>query len=267
MDRIICNPIDLPYRYQDMVVPGFARVVCREGADPSLVRFRGRYYLFVSMSGGFWHSPDLVAWEFVATPGLPILDYAPDVREIDGALVFTASNADRPCSFWRTTDPLSGEFEEIPGPFPFWDPNLFQDDDGRVYLYWGCSNDQPIRGVELDRATLKPLGEPTELFGGDDAARGWERFGEADGTNVPDGASPYGGDHRDLHNLRHSFPTRRSSDLEQHPVGVEARRVDADATLERVVHGDARGGHVPPVAVLVLHGAAVAGARSEAAGQ
>ncbi len=195
MNRIICNPIDLPYRYQDMVVPDFARVVCREGADPSLVRYRGRYYLFVSMSGGFWHSLDLASWEFVATPGLPILDYAPDVREIDGALVFTASHGSKACSFWRTTDPLSGEFEEIPGSFPFWDPCLFQDDDGRVYLYWGCTNDQPIRGVELDRATFHPLGPPVDLFGGDEGRHGWELFGEADGTAAPTGTSDFSGDH------------------------------------------------------------------------
>ena len=80
-------------------------------------------------------------------PDLPILDYAPDVREVDGALVFSASKSDQPCSFWRTTDPLSGVFEELLGTFPFWDPNLFQDDDGRVYLYWGCSNETPIHGV------------------------------------------------------------------------------------------------------------------------
>jgi hypothetical protein len=195
VEPVICNPLDLPYRYQDMTVPGFLRVVCREGADPSLLRFRGRYYLFVSMGGGFWHSPDLASWEFVATPGLPIQDYAPDVREVDGALVFTASHHGTPCSFWRTADPLSAEFEELPGTFPFWDPNLFQDDDGRVYLYWGCSNDQPVRGVEVDRRTLRPLGEPVALISGDDRHHGWERFGEADGVAAPSGISPFDGSH------------------------------------------------------------------------
>ena len=152
-DPIVCNPLDLGYAYSDLTVRGHTRVVWREGADPSLVRYRDRYYLFVSMSGGFWHSDDLATWEFVPTPELPVLDYAPDVREIDGALVFSASKHDAPCSFWRTTDPLAG-FEEIPGPFPFWDPSLFQDDDGRVYLYWGCTPDRPLQGVELDRSTL-----------------------------------------------------------------------------------------------------------------
>ena len=32
----------------------------REGADPTLVYFKGKYYLFVSMSAGFWYSDDLL---------------------------------------------------------------------------------------------------------------------------------------------------------------------------------------------------------------
>lgn len=186
--RVVCNPLDLPYAYQDMTVPGFLRSVQREAADPSLVRYRDRYYLFVSMSGGFFHSTDLVSWEFVATPHLPILDYAPDVREIDGALVFSASRHGDPCSFWRTTDPLGGVFEELPGTFPFWDPCLFQDDDGRVYLYWGCSNVEPIRGVELDRTTFHPIGEAVDLFGGAQLQHGWERVGDTEDAPFVEGA-------------------------------------------------------------------------------
>ena len=60
-----CNPLDLGYRYQHMKegerIAGF-----REGADPTLVYFKGRYYLFVSMSAGFWYSDDLLHWDFPA---------------------------------------------------------------------------------------------------------------------------------------------------------------------------------------------------------
>lgn len=46
-----CNPLDLGYRYQHMNEDG--RVFAgREGADPTLVLFKERYYLFVSMSAG-----------------------------------------------------------------------------------------------------------------------------------------------------------------------------------------------------------------------
>jgi beta-xylosidase len=155
-----------------------SRNVHREAADPSLVFYRGTYYLFVSMSRGFWHSLDLVNWIYQGTDKLPPFAYAPDVREIDGDLLICASHKEGPSPFFRSADPLSDDFEEVsPGTFPFWDPNLFQDDDGRIYLYWGCDDMQPIRGVELDR-NLQPNADAVELISSDTAVRGWERLGE-----------------------------------------------------------------------------------------
>ena len=85
-----CNPLDLGYRYQHMKegerIAGF-----REGADPTLVYFKGKYYLFVSMSAGFWYSDDLLHWDFHADPDLLIYDYAPDVRQVGEYLYFSAS--------------------------------------------------------------------------------------------------------------------------------------------------------------------------------
>lgn len=178
MPHTVSNPIDLTYRFQDVSIGPFFRGVGREGADPSLVCFDDRYYMFVSMSGGFWHSDDLLSWEYVALPTIPAYDYAPDVRVVDGYLVVCASRASKPCNFFRTNDPLSGVWEEIPGTFAFWDPNLFQDDDGRLYLYQGCSSRKPIDVVELDRETFTPMGSPIPLIGNDTAHHGWERLGE-----------------------------------------------------------------------------------------
>jgi xylan 1,4-beta-xylosidase len=177
LSTTVCNPIDIPYRFQELTVGPFYRRVVREGADPSLIRFRDRYYLFVSMSKGFWHSTDLRDWEFVATPTLPNYDYAPDVRVIDDLLVVCASHPTKNGNFYRTADPLGGEWEVIEGTFTFWDPNLFQDDDGRVFFYWGCSDKTPIQGVELDRQTFRQLGEPVAIVRSDIAAHGWERRG------------------------------------------------------------------------------------------
>ncbi|MFJ4175365.1 family 43 glycosylhydrolase [Microbacterium sp. NPDC089696] len=184
--RYSCNPLDLAYRFQDVRFSGVVggvkiseprRSVHREAADPSIVRYRGRYLLFASMSAGFWHSEDLVDWTFVPTDRLPALDYAPDVREIDGALYVSASRkTDSP--ILRSEDPLANDFVEVSAGFPFWDPNLFQDDDGRVYLYWGCDNRTPIQGVEVDRSTMEPIGDPVALISSDTAARGWEQVGE-----------------------------------------------------------------------------------------
>ncbi len=182
---VVCNPVDLAYRYQDFA-GGPLRAVFREAADPSVVRYDGRYYLFASMSGGFWHSTDLREWEFAATPDLPAGDYAPDIREVDGALVVTASRRRPGSPIFRSRAPLTEGFEQIAeSTFAWWDPNVFQDDDGRTYLYWGCSDKEPLRGVEVDPATLRPIGETVDLLGGRPHEHGWERNGENNRTRPP----------------------------------------------------------------------------------
>lgn len=174
--KTYCNPLDLGYRYQHMKegprVAGF-----REGADPTLVYFKNKYYLFVSMSAGFWYSDDLLRWDFHADPDLLIYDYAPDVRQVGGYLYFSASRKGRNCPILRTADPLTEPFTEVSAPFSFWDPDMFCDDDGRVYFYWGCSNMSPIWGVELDPETMTPIGEKKELIFGHEKELGYERPG------------------------------------------------------------------------------------------
>lgn len=88
------------------------------------------------------------------------------------------------CSYYRTKDILNGPYEEIPGSFDFWDPNLFCDDDGRIYFYWGCSNATPLWGVELDAETMLPLGERKVLIEGDAWSKGYERVGKTI-ANIP----------------------------------------------------------------------------------
>ena len=183
--KYYCNPLNVPYRYQFNADPrrGGALQICREAADPSLIQFQGRYYIFASMTLGVWVSDDLVHWESHRLPDeLPLYDYAPDVRVLGDWVYFCASNREHPCDRWRTKDILNGPYERIEGSFPFWDPNLFRDDDGRVYFYWGCSNQTPIYGVELDAETMLPKGEKAALIEGRPFAVGFERVGENNST-------------------------------------------------------------------------------------
>jgi len=179
-----CNPLNIEYKFQFVKRqrPGMTSdtyQIYREAADPSLVLFKGLYYLFPSMTTGFLTSENLVDWAFHPLGNeVPVYDYAPDVRQIGDYLYFSASRREENCSFYRSIDPLNEPFEEIAGTFPFWDPNLFQDDDGRVYFYWGCSNMTPIYGVEVDPATMKPLSEPIVMFDSDKCSRGYERIGD-----------------------------------------------------------------------------------------
>lgn len=184
-----CNPLDLNYRYQHTRENG-KKAGFREGADPTLVLFKEKYYLFVSMSAGFWYSDDLTNWEFHADPELLIYDYAPDVRQVGDYLYFCASRSEESCPILRSRDPLGEPFEEVSAPFAFWDPDLFCDDDGRVYLYWGCSNVTPIYGVEMDPETMTPIGEKKELLGGRQDVNGYERPGENGIVEKEDGR-PY----------------------------------------------------------------------------
>ena len=183
--KYYCNPININYRYQFNADPRKhgEMQICREAADPSLILFQGRYYIFASMTLGVWVSDDLVNWENHRLPEeLPLYDYAPDVRVLGDWVYFCASSREQNCDRWRTKDILNGPYEKIEGSFPFWDPNLFADDDGRVYFYWGCSNMTPIYGVELDPETMQPIGEKRELIFGDPYAIGYERIGENNST-------------------------------------------------------------------------------------
>ena len=133
MEKWICNPLDLEYRYQYRTSLMGGHSLAREAADPTLLLFQDTYYLFASMSGGFWYSDDLADWKFREAPELPIYDYAPDVRAIGGRVVFSASRRGEPCTFYASTDPLAEPFQALTSPFDFWDPDIFEDDDGRVF--------------------------------------------------------------------------------------------------------------------------------------
>lgn len=180
-----CNPLNIEYKYQFNKSEG-AMAIYREAADPSIVLFKGKHYLFPSMTAGFLVTDNLIDWTFHPLKGLPVYDYAPDVRVIGEYIYFSASHRTKNCSFYRTKDPVNGEFEEIEGTFPFWDPNLFEDENGRVYFYWGCSNQTPIYGVELNPGDMKPVGDEVALIYGNIDEHGFERNFEGHISKSPE---------------------------------------------------------------------------------
>ncbi len=166
--REYCNPLDISYKFQH-----YRQNAHREAADPTLVYFKGRYYLFASMSMGFYHSDDLVHWQWHENQLEPY-GYAPDVRQ-KGEYLYFCSSGGNPSLIWRTKDPIEGRFEQVSAPLGFWDPDVFFDDDGKAYLFWGSSDRSPIYGVELDSETMMPVGEPQPVLAQDISAHGWER--------------------------------------------------------------------------------------------
>ena len=172
--RTACNPIDLSYRFR-LEAPSR-----REAADPSIVRFGNDYYLFVSKSGGYFRSSDLVEWELIVPEsGFPLENYAPTAEVIGDAIYFVTSGYDK---VLKSTDPKSGKWEvareNLEPANTDTDPALFLDDDGRLYYYGGCSNESPIRGMELDPKTFEIIGAPVPLLNSRREKYGWEVQGD-----------------------------------------------------------------------------------------
>jgi xylan 1,4-beta-xylosidase len=174
----ICNPLNLNYRFC------LDKPSRREAADPTMINYENEYYLFASKSGGYWHSTDLINWDLITTQDLPLEDYAPTAVVIKDTIFFMAS-ADKPV-IYKTADPKSGKWQIANPAFPIGmiDPCLFLDEDGRLYFYYGCSNVNPIYGVELDLKTLNPIGKPKELFNSHKDKYGWERSGDYNDRNA-----------------------------------------------------------------------------------
>ncbi len=172
-EKTFCNPLNLNYRFQYS-----SDVSYREAADPTLIRYKETYFLFVSHSGGYWYSDDLLQWEYLPVKTLPIEDYAPDAITINDTVFYIASAENRK-PFYYTTDPFKDDWKPYPDTLPFavWDPHFFLDDDGQRYLYWGCSNVQPIYGIKLD-SRLRAVGEPVVLITHNADKYGWEVPGE-----------------------------------------------------------------------------------------
>ncbi|MBR2085238.1 MAG: discoidin domain-containing protein, partial [Muribaculaceae bacterium] len=60
---------------------------------------------------------------------------------------------------------------------PTWDPYVFLDDDGRLYEYYGSSNEYPVKGVEISREDFTPVSKIHDLVLLQPDKHGWERFG------------------------------------------------------------------------------------------
>jgi hypothetical protein len=160
----------------------------RSGADPVIVTHKNEYYLFVTISGGWWHSKDLVNWNYVVPDKWPMEDMcAPAAVSVrDTLYLFQSTFQQRPIFY--STEPEIGKLKflnrwlpQLPKDIGPWDPALFHDPDtDKWYMYWGSSNVYPIFGAELDKSrnlTYKDKTDYKPLIFLDQYQHGWERFG------------------------------------------------------------------------------------------
>lgn len=175
------NPVDLPYRYQTPVkIPQIQLKLgeaYREAADPTIITYKGLYYLFASHSKGYWHSPDLQHWTFVEASGYAVDKFAPTVVVIRGRMYLATSESTR--RIWTTDDPKSGRwYEAAVIEQRYEDPDLFLDDDGRLYMYSGLASKGPLRVDELDTTTFRVIRTAQISQSRDKDGRGWEVPGD-----------------------------------------------------------------------------------------
>ncbi|MFA8435211.1 MAG: family 43 glycosylhydrolase [Marinifilaceae bacterium] len=174
-----CNPIDIDYTY--MVYNSSRNISYRSGADPAVVEFRGEYYMFVTRSFGYWHSTDLVNWDFIK-PAQWFFEgcNAPTAFNYKDSVLYFAGDPAGYGSILYTDNPKSGKWTPTASiTNGIQDSELFIDDDGRTYLYWGSSNIHPIRVKELNKDDrMLEVGDKKELINLIEEEHGWERFGE-----------------------------------------------------------------------------------------
>ena len=191
--KTYCNPLNLDYGYTP--IPNFSEAGRhRATADPVITMYKGDYYLFSTNQWGYWWSSDMLNWHFIPRSFLKPWHHvyddlcAPATLVLGDTLLVIGSTYAKNFPLWMSTNPKKDQWKEAVDSFQAgaWDPALFLDDDGRIYLYHGSSNVYPLYGWEIDRKTLQPVGEHKELIKLHDDIHGWERFGEYNDNNFLD---------------------------------------------------------------------------------
>ncbi len=155
-----CNPIN--------VIAGSARAG-RMG-EPVVVLYKDDYYLFTG--SGYYYSNNMRDWTYVNAQNFP--RGVPSCAT-DGETMYACGMNSR--NVFSSTDPKSGVWTQA-GTFDsdrYGDADLFIDDDGRFYMYYGWSQLMPFKAVELDPKTFKEIGEPVVCFFGNYKENGFER--------------------------------------------------------------------------------------------
>lgn len=172
--KTFCNPVNLNYRF--MKIDGGEGI--REAADPVVVSFKDKYYLFASKSSGYWYSEDFTDWKhvFITDSVLPIEDYAPGLFIHKDHLYYVGSTHGKGM-LYRSAAPETGEWEPVKEIWSYWDPAFYVEGDN-LYMYYGCSPVDPIYAQVLDLNTLEARTEVITCFNSNKEEYGWERTGE-----------------------------------------------------------------------------------------
>lgn len=159
-----CNPMNLDYGWGCFQK---REKKARTAADPVIVLFKDKYYLFTTMDiGGYRVSDDLITWKDVYfnpeihASALDIDHYvAPAVAADDNYVYFinfTRDRSKKKVDVICSADPENGKWEKCGEVRRMADPCLFID-DGRFYFYYGLGAEQSTTFFEVNPETFEEI--------------------------------------------------------------------------------------------------------------
>ncbi len=179
----------------------------RSIGDPQVLRFQGRYYLFLS-GGMVWSSNDLVHWKHepaTMPPGRRVS--APHAFAYKDSLYLTGNDtglfrARKPKGPWE----YIGDFKDEKGnKILLFDVMVFVDDDSRVYVYYSGRHTEGIYGAELDPKDLTHFASAPKRFWSFNKDHVWERYGDNnEGTELSWIEAPWMTKHNGTYYLQYS---------------------------------------------------------------
>lgn len=177
-----CNPMNISYNFEPANKNSHEGGSFRSSADPMGLLYGDEVFLFSTNQDGFHYSRNLTDWDFARASfkRLPADDdQCAPAAYVSGDTLFYTGSTYRGLPVWYSTDPKSGRWRRAidRNVLPSWDPGFLLDDDGRLYLYYGSSNEYPLKAVELSRQDFHPVSKIHDVIALHPKEHGWERFG------------------------------------------------------------------------------------------
>ena len=169
---IMTNPLNLNYLFEER------GPVHRTCADPVIVLYHDKYFLFSSHAAGYSYSDNLRDWTHIFSKMPLVKEWAPAVMVYNDYIYYLAFGDSR---LYRTNDPDNDRWELVnenvlPGTG---DPDFFVDKDNRVYFLYGCSSGGPMKGFEVDpKQNFKRITDDKDLVPANGKRLGWEVPGD-----------------------------------------------------------------------------------------
>jgi hypothetical protein len=209
-----CNPVNISYNFEPYNNNSREGGSFRSSADPMALTYGDEVLLFSTNQDGFHYSRNLTDWDFAyaSFKRKPTNDdQCAPAAYVSGDTLFYVGSTYEGLPVWYTTQPKSGRWRRAVdrSVLPSWDPCLFLDDDGRLYLYYGSSNEYPLKAVELSRNDFHPISKIHDVLALHPDQHGWERFGmnnDDEVTLAPFTEGAYMNKHNNKYYLQYGAP-------------------------------------------------------------